>query len=295
MSVASTGTAPAAPVRGLRSALDPRALMALPALAYVALVFLLPLLLLLVQSVWNQGGLDVAGYVKIFKDPYYVRAIVDSVLLALWVTLICLVVGYPAAFALARARGKLQVILFSLVFLPLTVSIIVKTFGLMIMFRRNGIVNWLLMSSGLTDAPLRLVFTEFSLLVGMVNVFLPFMILPLYSVIRMLDVRLLDAAACLGAGPVRTFFKVTLPLTMPGIVAGASIVFSIGVAAYVTPNLLIGERYMTMSQVMAKAFLNLRDFQLGTAMASIMLVIALAVVFASSYLARDPARRERVA
>jgi putative spermidine/putrescine transport system permease protein len=245
--------------------------------------------------VWNQDGFNVVGYVKIFKDPYYVRAIVDSVLLALWVTLICLAVGYPAAFALARASGKLQVILFSLVFLPLTVSIIVKTFGLMIMFRRNGIVNWLLMSSGLTDAPLRLVFTEFSLLVGMVNVFLPFMILPLYSVIRMLDVRLLDAAACLGAGPVRTFFKVTLPLTMPGIVAGASIVFSIGVAAYVTPNLLIGERYMTMSQVMAKAFLNLRDFQLGTAMASIMLVIALAVVFASSYLARDPARRERTA
>jgi putative spermidine/putrescine transport system permease protein len=293
MSVASIGTAPAAPVRGLRFALDPRALMALPALAYVALVFLLPLLLLLAHSVWNQDGFNVAGYVKIFKDPYYVRAIVDSVLLALWVTLICLVVGYPAAFALARAKGKLQVILFSLVFLPLTVSIIVKTFGLMIMFRRNGIVNWLLMSSGLTDVPLRLVFTEFSLLVGMVNVFLPFMILPLYSVIRMLDVRLLDAAACLGAGPVRTFFKVTLPLTMPGIVAGASIVFSIGVAAYVTPNLLIGERYMTMSQVMAKAFLNLRDFQLGTAMASIMLVIALGVVFASSYLARDPARRER--
>ena len=295
MAVADIGTRPAAPVRGWRLALDPRALVAVPALAYVALVFLLPLLLLLGQSVWSQGGVNIGGYVKIFRDPYYVRAIVDSVLLALYVTLICLVVGYPAAFALARASGRLQVVLFSLVFLPLTVSIIVKTFGLMIMFRRTGIVNWLLMSSGLTDAPLRLVFTEFSLLVGMVNVFLPFMILPLYSVIRMLDVRLLDAAACLGAGPVRTFVKVTLPLTMPGIVAGASIVFSIAVAAYVTPNLLIGERYMTMSQVMAKAFLNLRDFQLGTAMASIMLVIALAVVFASSYLARDPSRRERTA
>ena len=181
-------------------------------------------------------------------------------------------------------------ILFALVFLPLTVSIIVKTFGLMIMFRREGIVNWLLVTLGFVDRPIRLVFTEFSLIVGMVNVFLPFMILPIYSVVRMLDPRLTDAAASLGAGPVRTFCRVTLPLTMPGIVAGASIVFSIAVAAYVTPGLLIGERYMTMSQVMAKAFLNLRDFQLGATMASIMLVIALAIVFASSYLGaqREP-------
>jgi putative spermidine/putrescine transport system permease protein len=276
----------AAPVTAGPWRLEPRALMALPALAAISLIFMLPLGLLLAQSLWGADGFTLAGYARVLADPYYVQVIWNSLKLAFTVTLIALIIGYPAAFALARARGRWQVILFALVFLPLTVSIIVKTFGLMIMFRREGIANWFLVTTGFVDRPIRLVFTEFSLIVGMVNVFLPFMILPIFSVIRMLDPRLADAAACLGAGPIRTFWRVTLPLTMPGIVAGASIVFSIGVAAYVTPTLLIGERYMTMSQVMAKAFLNLRDFQLGATMASIMLMIALVIVFASSFLAR---------
>ena len=103
------------------------------------------------------------------------------------------------------------------------------------MMRRDGIINWLLVTLGFIERPMRLVFTEFSLYFGMINVFLPFMILPIYSVMRQLDPRLTDAAATLGAGPVTTFLKVTLPLTLPGIVAGASLVFSIAVAAYVTP------------------------------------------------------------
>jgi putative spermidine/putrescine transport system permease protein len=276
--------------RPARWSIDPRAFLAAPALVYIALMFALPLGLLLAKSLWGPEGFTLAGYRRVFGDPYYLQVIFDSLKLAFTTTFLALLAGYPAAFALARARGTTQVILFALVFLPLTVSIIVKTFGLMMMFRREGMVNWFLVTFGFVDRPIRLVFTEFSLIVGMVNVFLPFMILPIYSVVRMLDPRLTDAAASLGAGPVRTFFKVTLPLTMPGIVAGASIVFSIAVAAYVTPGLLIGDRYMTMSQVMAKAFLNLRDFQLGATMASIMLMIALAIVFASSYLARSASR-----
>ena len=133
-------------------------------------------------------------------------------------------------------------------------------------------------------------FTEFNLYFGMVNVFLPFMILPLYSSMRMLDTRLTDAAASLGAGPVYTFTRVTLPLTMPGVIAGVSLVFAITVASYVTPSLLIGDRYMTMSQVMAKAYLNIRDFQLGASMAVIMLVIATVIVVSASFLARAPER-----
>ena len=287
---ALSGAVPSREPHAPRWSVDPRAFLAAPALAYILLMFALPLGLLLAKSLWGPDGFTLTGYRRVFGDPYYLQVIFDSLKLAFTTTLIALLAGYPAAFALARARGTTQVILFALVFLPLTVSIIVKTFGLMMMFRREGMVNWFLVTLGFVDRPIRLVFTEFSLIVGMVNVFLPFMILPIYSVVRMLDPRLTDAAASLGAGPVRTFLKVTLPLTMPGIVAGASIVFSIAVAAYVTPGLLIGDRYMTMSQVMAKAFLNLRDFQLGATMASIMLIIALAIVFASSYLARSASK-----
>ncbi|MDB5373472.1 MAG: transporter permease, partial [Belnapia sp.] len=192
--------------------------------------------------------------------------------------------GYPAAFALSRARGYWQVVLYALVFLPLTDSIIVKSFGWGIVLRRDGILNWLLLNAGLVERPVRLIFTEGALYAGMINVFLPFMVLPIYSVVRMMDPRLPDAAATLGASPWFRFTRVTLPLSLPGVVAGCSLVFSLAVSAYVTPSLLMGDRYMTMSMVMAKAFLNLRDWQLGAAMAAVLLAVAACVVVGASLL-----------
>ena len=177
-------------------------------------------------------------------------------------------------------------VLFALVFLPLTVSIIVKSFGWGIVLRRDGILNWLMLNLGLIERPIRMIFTEFALYAGMINVFLPFMVLPIYSVVRMMDPRLPDAAATLGASPWFRFTRVTLPLSLPGVVAGVSIVFSLAVAAYVTPSLLMGDRYMTMSMVMAKAFLNLRDWQLGAAMAAVLLTLAVVVVIGAAILQR---------
>lgn len=276
---------PAGAARG-RTALDQAAVMVIPGLLFMALAFAYPVFNLIGDSFRDAGGFTLGGYRKVLGDPYYLGVIGNSLQLGVVTTLGTLILGYPAAYALARAPARLQVILFALIFLPLTVSIIVKTFGLMIMMRRDGIINWLLVNLGFIERPIRLVFSEFSLYFGMINVFLPLMILPIYSVMRQLDSRLTDAAACLGAGPVMTFTKVTLPLTMPGVVAGASLVFSIAVAAYVTPGLLIGDRFMTMSQVMAKAYLNLRDFNLGASMAVIMLVIAATIVLLSTWLAR---------
>lgn len=270
------------------------AALALPGVGYMAVVFALPLLALLVASLQApDGSWSLDGYRRILGDAYYRNVIVNSLQLGVVTTLVSLVVGYPAAFALARAKGYLQVLLFVLIFLPLTVSIIVKTFGLTLLFRRDGLINWTLINLGLIDAPIRLVFTEFSLFLGMVNVFLPFMILPIYSVVRMIDGRYADAAACLGAGPIYRFVHIILPLSLPGVIAGVSIVFSLGVAAYVTPSLLIGDRYMTMSMVMAKAFLNLRDFQLGSSMAVLMLSIAVSVVLGSAWLSQRVVYRER--
>lgn len=278
--------------RGLRS-LDSIALMVLPGLLFMLVAFAAPVLNLVSDSFHDASGLGLGGYRKVLGDPYYVGVILNTLQLGLVTTLGTLLLGYPSAFALSRAPPRLQVVLFALIFLPLTVSIIVKTFGLTIMMRRDGIINWLLVTFGFIDRPIRLVFSEFALYFGMINVFLPFMILPIYSVMRQLDPRLTDAAASLGAGPVTTFLKVTLPLTMPGVVAGASLVFSIAVAAYVTPGLLIGDRFMTMSQVMAKAYLNIRDFNLGASMAVIMLVLAAIIVFVSTYLAQRTSNRGR--
>ena len=273
--------------------LDSIAMMVVPGLLFMLVAFAAPVLYLVSDSFRDVNGFSIDGYRKVLGDSYYIGVILNTLQLGLVTSLGTLLLGYPVAFAMSRAPPRMQVLLFALIFLPLTVSIIVKTFGLTIMMRRDGIINWLLVNLGFIERPIRLVFSEFALYFGMINVFLPFMILPIYSVMRQLDPRLNDAAASLGAGPVMTFLKVTLPLTMPGVVAGASLVFSIAVAAYVTPGLLIGDRFMTMSQVMAKAYLNIRDFNLGASMAVIMLVLAAIIVVVSTYLAQLTSNRGR--
>ena len=266
--------------------LDPLAFLALPGLIFMALVFLAPLLLMLWSSIRGADGFTLSGYARVLGDDYYIQVIGQTLQLALITTAGALILGYPAAFALARAKGWRQVVLFALVFLPLTVSIIVKSFGWGIVLRRDGILNWLMLNLGLIERPIRMIFTEFALYAGMINVFLPFMVLPIYSVVRMMDPRLPDAAATLGASPWFRFMRVTLPLSLPGVVAGVSMVFSLAVAAYVTPSLLMGDRYMTMSMVMAKAFLNLRDWQLGAAMAAVLMTLAVVVVIGAAILQR---------
>jgi putative spermidine/putrescine transport system permease protein len=291
--VASSPPVPAMPAPAPRARLDPLALLALPAVAFLGVAFLLPLLLMLWSSVRAEAGFSVQGYLRVLGDAYYLGVIGDSLKLGLVTAGGALLLGYPAAFALARARGGAQVVLFALVFLPLTVSIIVKSFGWGIVLRRDGILNWLLLNLGLVERPVRMIFTEASLYAGMVNVFLPFMVLPIFSVVRMMDPRLGDAAATLGASPWFRFRHVTLPLSLPGVVAGFSLVFSLAVSAYVTPSLLMGDRYMTMSMVMAKAFLNLRDWQLGAAMAAVLLAVAASVVVGASVLQRRLSRHGR--
>lgn len=271
--------------------LDPIALLAIPAVVFLLVVFALPLGLMLWSSVASPEGLTVQGYVRVLGDAYYLGVVGNSLQLGLVTTFGALLLGYPAGFALARARGTTQVVLFALIFLPLTVSVIVKSFGWGIVLRRDGILNWALLGLGLVDRPQRMLFTEGSLYAGMINVFLPFMVLPIFSVARMLNPRLNEAAATLGAGPLHRFLRITLPLSLPGVVAGVSIVFSLAVAAYVTPSLLMGDRYMTMSMVLAKAYLNLRDWQLGGAMAAVLMAVAATVVVAAGLLQRRLGKR----
>lgn len=270
---------------------DALALLALPGGVYLLLAFAVPLGLLLVRSVQGPNGLTFAAYVRFLADPYNLVVIGNTLKLALLTTVVCLLAGYPAAFALAWSGGVLQTLLLATLFLPLSVSVIVKAFGWTILLRSDGVVNQLLQALHLTGEPIRLIFTQAGLLIGITNIFLPFMILPLFSVVKLIDPRLEEAATTLGAGPVYRFFHVTLPLSMPGVIAGTALVFSLAVSAYVIPTLLIGDRYQVMSTVIAKSFLFNRNQQVGSTVGVLLLLIALTVVIASSRLARD--RRSR--
>jgi putative spermidine/putrescine transport system permease protein len=265
---------------------DPISLLALPAALYLGLVFAVPLGLVLLTSLSTPSGVGLGSYVSFLADPYNLHVIGNSLKLALITTLICVVVGYPTAFVMARAPGWLQLTMLALIFLPLTVSVVVKSFGWTILLRRTGLVNQVLLAIGVIDEPLMLMFTEPGLFIGTVNVFLPFMVLPLFSVIRLIDPRLAEAAAVLGTGPIGRFLRVWLPLSVPGIVAGGALVFSLAVSAWLTPTLLAGERYMTLSMVVAKAFLFLQDRALGSTVAVLLLALAIAIISLSAWLQR---------
>ena len=260
----------------------------LPSLLILLGVFALPLALLLGVSVIGPNGLTFSNYSRLFGTPYYLSIIWNSLRLALLTTLITLAIGFPASFALARARGAIRSLLLATLFLPLAASVIVKAFAWTILLRSDGIVNQVLIALGVIHDPIRMIFTETALIVGSVNIFLPFMILPIYAIVAQLDPRYAEAAATLGASPIGTFFRVILPLTLPGIIAGVALVFSLSVSAYVVPTLLIGEKYPTLATTIAKAYLLAREPGFGAAAGVVLLAIAIAIVALSARLSREP-------
>lgn len=261
-------------------------LLAAPAVLVLAGLFVLPLLLLLRVSVMGEDGISFAAYAKLLGDAYYLGVIWNSVKFALLTTLAAGLLGYPAAFGLLYARRWLRSLLLVCLFLPLSVGVIVKAFAWTVLLRSDGLVNRALMLLGIIDAPVRLIFTEVALVVGAVNIFLPFMILPVFAVVAQIDGRLNDAAATLGAPPLTRFLRVTLPLSLPGLIAGEALVFALAISAYVIPTLLMGERYQTLPTLIAKAFLLTRQPAFGAAAGTVLLVIAVTVIVLSARLGR---------
>ncbi len=260
-------------------------LLALPGLSFLAIIYAFPLFLLLLKSFQIDGQFSVAEYVTFFGDKFNLTVLWRTLRVALLTTLLTLLIAYPTAIIMARVQGIwLSIFLVALV-LPMSVGVVVKAFAWSILFRTRGVLNDMLMSIGLTDAPIRMLFTETALVIGASNVFLPFMVLPIYAVLRQMDRRLPEAAASLGATPVFRFTNVTLPLSLPGVVAGCAFTFSLAISMYVIPSLIVGERQQTLSMLTARSFLYLRNEALGATISSILLVIAITVVLGSSWLA----------
>lgn len=263
---------------------DPVTLLALPAVLYLAVVYGLPLLFLLGRSLFGPGGL--AAFAGFFGDPFSWTVLGNTLRSAALVTLVCLLFGYPTALVLARAGGLAQAAILIAIILPLSVGVVVKAFAWQIVLRRDGVVSQIMTGLGLWSEPQRLLFTETGLVIGAANIFLPFMILPVYSVLKLVDPRLGEAAATLGASPLYRFFRVALPLSLPGIVTGIAFVYSMAVSMYVVPSLVIGDRFQTLATLTGRSFLFMRNAQLGATTAVVLLVLAVGIVVASAWLSR---------
>lgn len=216
-------------------------------------------------------------------NSIYLRAYWLSVKTALTTTLICLLLGYPMAYAIARAKPSIRNALLMAVMLPFWTSFLLRVYAWMGLLTTNGIINNFLIKIGLIQEPLDLFYNAFSLNLVMVYAYLPFMILPLYTQLVKLDNRLLEAAADLGAHPIKAFFTITLPLSKSGIIAGSMLVFIPSVGEYVIPELVGGPDNLMIGKVMWQAFFDQNNWPLAAAIAVIMVLLLVVPIALQQY------------
>ena len=268
-------------------------LIALPTVFFVAF-FLVPLLVVVVASLTaaKEPGVTLANYTRILFDSYHWSVIGVTFRISLVTTLLCVLIAYPLAWYLVRtvkSRTWRRVCVILLV-LPLFTSNIVRSFGWMVLLGRNGLVNDSLMASGLIDRPMRFIGTETGILIGLVYILLPFVVLTIGNALAKVDHSLEHASADLGASPASTFWNITFPLSIPGVISGSIIVFALAVSAYVTPALLSGGRVTVLSILIFQQYSSVFDFHYGGALAVTLLVFTLIMVGLALRIDRREAR-----
>ena len=254
-------------------------LLLAPTVFWLGLFLLVPLVLVTITSLTTRGAYGetvyrwtLGNYARFF-EPLYLEILWRSVVVAFWTTAICLAVGYPFAYFLAQVPRHRRGTLLMLVIVPFWTNFLIRTYAWVVILRTTGVINTVLQALGLIREPLTLLYTPGAVLVGMVYGFLPFMVLPLYTSIEKLDHSLLEASSDLGAPPWRTFLRVTLPLTMPGVVAGTILVFIPALGMFVVPDLLGGARTMLIGNLIQNQFLTARNWQFGSAASIILMAL----------------------
>ena len=245
-------------------------ILALPAGAWLLVFFAVPILILGAYSLMPRGiyggvetGFTLEHYRRFF-DPLYLGILARTALAALVCTVICLLLGYPVAYAIARA-GRWKNLLLFLVVLPFWTSVLVRTFAMIFLLRDTGLINTALLSLGLIEKPLTLLYTSGAVMAGLVYTFLPFMVLPIYASLERHDRTLLEAAAVLGARPARAFARVTLPLSAPGVVAGSLLVFIPALGSFLPSDLLGGAKEVLLGNLVQNQFTAARNWPFGSA------------------------------
>ncbi len=263
--------------------------------AWLIVFALVPNLMVVGASFMQRGeseflvwGFSLGSYARMF-DPLYLHVFWNSFYLAALTTVLCLVFGYPFAYLIARAPARMRPMLLMLVIIPFWTSSLVRTYALIVILKTKGLLNELLLALGLITEPIEMLYTDFAVIVGLVYTLLPFMVLPLYAAIEKLDLRLVEAARDLGADRLRTFTKVIIPLTMPGIIAGSMLVFLPGLGLFYVADILGGAKTTLIGNLIQRQFLSARDWPFGSA-ASVTLTVAMGLMLWAYWIAVQRAR-----
>lgn len=234
-----------------------------------------------------QLKLNLVNYLTLFEDDLYLAAYLESLIVAGIATFFCLLIGYPIAYGIARAHALLRIVLLMLVILPFWTSFLIRVYAWIGLLNYHGIINNLLMSLGIISEPLSLIHNHFSVTLGIVYSYLPFMILPLYAALDKMNPILIEAAYDLGCRPFKAFLMVTLPLSMKGVVAGSMLVFIPAIGEFVIPELLGGSDTLMIGKVLWTEFFNNRDWPMAAALAVALLVfLVLPIIFFQRLLSR---------
>jgi spermidine/putrescine transport system permease protein len=250
----------------------------------VTLLFI-PLLVVLLYSLMSRGaygGVEAPFTLEHYRqllDPLYLRILLRSFAMAGVATLLCLVLGFPLALFISRAGARKTVYL-HLVMIPFWTSFLVRTYAWMFLLRDTGLVNSVLLAAGLIDKPLPLLYNNAAVILGLVYGYLPFMVLPLYATLERIDRNLLEAAADLGARPIEALWRVVIPLSAPGIRAGAVLVFIPCLGAYLTPDLLGGSKAIMIGNVIQNQFTASRNWPFGSAVSLALMAMVMILLYA---------------
>ena len=249
-------------------------MLVMPLFALLIAGFLYPVGKLLLGSFFDPG-FTLEHYVRIFAEPLYLKTLLRTLQVGFIVTVASFLLGYPVAYFMAQAKGRRALVISAFVMVPLWTSILVRSYAWIVILQRNGILNSLLTQTGLIEHPLRLIYTEFAVMLAMTHVLMPFMILPIFSSLRAIPQELPRAALNLGASRWTVFFRVILPLSLPGVFAGALMTFILALGFYVTPALVGGPSTLMMATLIGQQTTQLLNWPFAGALSAMLLVTTL--------------------
>jgi spermidine/putrescine transport system permease protein len=267
-----------------------RVLLLAPGLAWLTALLVIPCGLIFVLGFFERGiygGIDYTFTTENFTragDPLYAGIFLYSARIALTAVLISLLIGYPAAYCIAKQPKRRQMALLILVMMPFWSNYLIRTYAWIVLLNREGLINGALMDLGAIATPLRLLYNDFAIVVGLVYGYVPFMILALYSSISKLGPELSEASTDLGADGLRTFLRITFPLTLPGIAAGSVFVFVLSIGNFVTPDLLGGGKRTMLGNLIYDQFLTARDWPFGATLAFLLVALMMLLLMLQAML-----------
>lgn len=265
--------------------------MAYPYIFWINIMIVVPMLMIVMYAFTQKGNdvltfrLTLDNFIYFFSDPIFMSVLKNSLSIAVVTTVICIVLGYPMAYLISQSSDRWKLILVLLITLPMWINMLVRTYAWVGILQENGIINNLLGLVGI--GPLKLLNTDFAVILGMVYNFIPFMILQIYTALSKMDPSYLEAASDLGANKVESFLRVTLPLSLPGVLSGITLVFLPAVSSFFIPKLLGGGQYVLIGNVIESQFLISGNWNFGSAISLIMAVIIMISMYITKKVDRE--------